>query len=334
MSQAVAERLAEARRVDQVARGGVDAGPRSRRARTASSPASWASRHDLVRARRARREAARSRTCACSRSSSRRPMQPASTSSVSPGSMRAVARARRAAWPRSGRTRHGTGNETPVRVRLVQELLEAPGELALGPADDAALVREAFERDVRDLGRAADRVELVLVLDRAQLLDEAVARDRLDPAGVQSASSARSERRRLEADASRRAARRGSGRDRASRRRTRRLDRACRLRVPEVGEEPHALGLDEERRVRAGETRQVADVRRVRDEERLLEALAAAVSTRPFTWRRRGTRALRGTRPARARGSASPRAARSRRCGASPRALLGFERCTSTIGPA
>ena len=65
----------------------------------------------------------------------------------------------------------------------MQELLEAPGQFALGSADDVALVREALERDVGDLRRPPDRVELVLVLDRAQLLDEAVARNgRVDPA--------------------------------------------------------------------------------------------------------------------------------------------------------
>ena len=72
-----------------------------------------------------------------------------------------------------------------VRVRLVQEGLEAPGELALGPADEPPFVGEALERDVRDVRGPPDRVQLLLVLDDPQLFDEPVARDRLDAAGVQ-----------------------------------------------------------------------------------------------------------------------------------------------------
>ena len=111
-------------------------------------------------------------------------MQPASTSSVSPGSMRRSLSSvcGLAAFAPDAMVH---GERDALRVRLVQELLEAPGELALGAADDVALVGEALERRVRDLGRPPDRVELVLVLDRAQLLDEAVARDGLDPAGVE-----------------------------------------------------------------------------------------------------------------------------------------------------
>ena len=48
------------------------------------------------------------------------------------------------------------------------------------------------------------------------------------------------------------------------------------LDVAEVGEEPRAVLLDEERAVRALEAAEVADVRRVGDEQRLLEALAEA----------------------------------------------------------
>jgi len=49
------------------------------------------------------------------------------------------------------------------------------------------------------------------------------------------------------------------------------------LGVAEVGEEPHALGLDEQRGVRAGEADEVAHVDAVGDEQRLLEARAQAV---------------------------------------------------------
>ncbi len=82
----------------------------------------------------------------------------------------------------------------------MQELLEAPGELALGAAHDVALVCETLERDVGDLRGPTDRVELVLVLDRAQVLDEAVARNGLDPAGVETRVALEAERDRLESD--------------------------------------------------------------------------------------------------------------------------------------
>ena len=51
------------------------------------------------------------------------------------------------------------------------------------------LLGEALERLARDRGRAADRVELRLVLDRAQRLDEAAPRDELEPAGARASRS-------------------------------------------------------------------------------------------------------------------------------------------------
>ena len=61
-----------------------------------------------------------------------------------------------------------------------------PGELALGAADDVALVGEALEGAFAIARRPADRVELVLVLDRAQLLDEAARAGRARcPPGVE-----------------------------------------------------------------------------------------------------------------------------------------------------
>ena len=54
------------------------------------------------------------------------------------------------------------------------------------------------------------------------------------------------------------------------------LDGARGLEVAEVGEEPDAVALDEERGVRAVEADEVDDVHRVRDEQRLLERLLQA----------------------------------------------------------
>ena len=159
----------------------------------------------------------------------------------------------------------------------MEELLEAPGELALGAADDVVLVRETLERDVDDLRGAADRVELVLVLDRAQLLDESVTRNGLDPAGVETRVMLEAERGRLEPDLAGELLRQRLEQVALRVDELEAVDRAGRLRVPEVGVEADSLGLDEERRVRAREAAQVADVRGVRDEERLFEALTEPV---------------------------------------------------------
>ena len=85
----------------------------------------------------------------------------------------------------------------------MQERLEAPRELPLGPADEPAFVGEALERDVHDVRGTSDRRQLVLVLDDAELLDEAVARDRLDAARVQARVALEAQRRGLEADPAR-----------------------------------------------------------------------------------------------------------------------------------
>jgi hypothetical protein len=58
------------------------------------------------------------------------------------------------------------------------------------------------------------------------------------------------------------------------------LDLRGALGVAEVGEEPDAVGLDEDDGVRALEAGQVDDVRRRRDEQRLLEDLQQPVYSR------------------------------------------------------
>jgi hypothetical protein len=63
----------------------------------------------------------------------------------------------------------------------VKELLDRPGQVALGSADEA-LLDQALEDAVGDPACALDRPELVVVLDRAQPLDEAPAGNRLDRA--------------------------------------------------------------------------------------------------------------------------------------------------------
>ncbi len=120
-------------------------------------------------------------------------------------------------------------------------------------------------------------VQLVLVLHDPELLDEPVRGDRLDPARVEPRVALEGERGRLEAD---------RAREQLGQRLVEvalrldelgALDRPAALGIAVVGEDPDALVVDQERRVRAREAREVAHVRRVGDEERLLELLAQLV---------------------------------------------------------
>jgi hypothetical protein len=155
----------------------------------------------------------------------------------------------------------------------VKELLHAPGEIALGAADEA-LAPEAVEGLVRDLGRAANGLELIVVLDHAERLDDSVRRDRLDTAGIQPRVPFVRDGGRLEADLAAELV--GEALEQVALR----LDDldpvelVGALQIAEVGEQANAVGLDEERGVRAGETGQVADVDGIGDEERALERLA------------------------------------------------------------
>src|SRR5438270_669913 len=70
-----------------------------------------------------------------------------------------------------------------VGASLVEELLHPPGELSLG-APDEPLLGHCGVHLVRDRRRPPDRVELLVVLDGAQLFDEPAARHELEPAGA------------------------------------------------------------------------------------------------------------------------------------------------------
>ena len=189
----------------------------------------------------------------------------------------AVARAR--VRPRAGRARADDRLERRlVGALLVEEPLDVPGDVALAAADEPHLAHEPLEHPVGDRARPPERVELALVLDGAQLLDEPLARHELEPALAQlsrrTTTGGRSPRSRSGRPGSRRASRSAtrfvctvSTPSTASRR----------LDVAEVGEEAHAVRLDEERGVRAVEAGQVEDVDEVRDEERLLEQLPQPV---------------------------------------------------------
>ena len=71
----------------------------------------------------------------------------------------------------------------------MEEPGQVPGDLALAAADEADLAGEPLEDAVGDRARPAQRVELALVLDRAQPLDEAGARHEVEPVRRRSAST-------------------------------------------------------------------------------------------------------------------------------------------------
>ena len=158
---------------------------------------------------------------------------------------------------------------------LVQELLHPPGDLALGAADEA-LFREPRERCVADRRDPPHRLELGRLLDRAQPLHEATRRNELEVAGGERLVARVRERPRLEGEPARQLL--GQIAEKISVH----LDELDaghaprRLRVAEVREQTNLLAVDHERRVRALETRQVAHVDGIADEERLVEALPQA----------------------------------------------------------
>src|SRR5439155_6824778 len=142
----------------------------------------------------------------------------------------------------------------------------------LAPADHA-LLDQPFEDAVRDLAGLLHGGQLALVLHRAQRLDEAAARDRLDRAGPQRLVAAVRDEIRLEADWT------GQALGEILQQGALRLleldpiDGASGLGVAEVAEQAHVLGLDEERCIRALEADEIEDVDRVGDEQRFLERL-------------------------------------------------------------
>ena len=77
---------------------------------------------------------------------------------------------------------------------------DVPGDVALAAADERHLAHEPLEHPVGDRAAAPERVELALVLDRAQLLDEALARHEIEAAFAQLLGEREREDVRLEAD--------------------------------------------------------------------------------------------------------------------------------------
>ncbi len=98
-------------------------------------------------------------------------------------------------------------------------------------------------------------VELAVVLDGAQLLDEALARHELEPASAQLLGERPRQDVRLEADRPERFSPSQPISERFVCTVSTPSTASRRLDVAEVGEEPHPVGLDEERGVRAVEAR-------------------------------------------------------------------------------
>ena len=166
-----------------------------------------------------------------------------------------------------------------VRAELVEELGHPPDELLLRPPAEL-LLGQALVHAVRDPRRLTDGVELAGLLDRPQRLDETAARHQAHTGLAEDLVVRVADRVGLEPD------RVGDPTGEVA------VDEAlglldlhpcelpCPLGVAEVGEEPDAVLLHENRGVRALEARQVEDVGRRGDEQRLLEQRPQPVYSR------------------------------------------------------
>jgi hypothetical protein len=163
-----------------------------------------------------------------------------------------------------------------VSAELVHELVEAERELALAAADER-LLRDPLVRVDRDLGGGAHRLELALVLDRAQPLDLPVPRNELQPRSVQQLPVRVRQLRRFERDLPLDRTRDPAEQGALHFDELHTFDVPCGFRVPEVREQHRALLVDEQRDVRALEPRQIAHIDRRRDQERLGERAAQTI---------------------------------------------------------
>jgi hypothetical protein len=166
-----------------------------------------------------------------------------------------------------------------VGAELVEELGHPPDQLLLRPPAEL-LLGQALVHAVRDSGGLTDGVELARLLHRTQRLDETAARHQAHARLAEDLVARVADRVRLEPD------RVGDPAGEVA------VDEAlglldlnpcelpCPLGVAEVGEEPDAVLLHQKRGVRALEARQVQDVRRRGDEQRLLEQRPEAVYSR------------------------------------------------------
>ena len=169
---------------------------------------------------------------------------------------------------RPGGHDHGEGER--LRALLAQGLLQPPGDLGLRAADER-LPREPLVRGIGDPGRPPDGGELALVLDRPQPGEHAGRGHEPDPFGGEGVVTGDRDVVGFEGD--RRVGELVEASTQVPEQVALRLDdldafdRAGGLEVAPVRGENEAVASDDERRVRALEARQVADVDRPRDEE-------------------------------------------------------------------
>src|SRR5262249_32293300 len=156
-----------------------------------------------------------------------------------------------------------------VRAALAHELLHPPRQVELGSPDES-LLGERRERIVRQTRDVANRRQLAVVLPRAQLLDEPAPRHERDPRIADALPAPVVEPTALEPDA-RAVQPLADGVEQEALRLDEldALDRARGLGVAKVREQQRLLVADEQRRVRALQSRQVAHVDARRDEQRL-----------------------------------------------------------------
>ena len=187
---------------------------------------------------------------------------------------------RTAVRPGGVRARRDDRLESEALTALVmEELLDRPGHVTLGSPDES-LVNETFVDAVGDLARDLDGRQLLLVLGGSQLFDEAAARDELDGTRAERLVSPVRDVVALEADPAGQASREILQERPLRLLELDALDGACGLGVTEVAEEADPILLNEESCVRALEAEQVEDVRRVGDEEWLLERRAQPLDAR------------------------------------------------------
>ena len=174
--------------VDDLARDGVDLAARRPGAHGRERRLLGA-QHELVDLAVARIDLARSRTCACSPRRSRRAARPSrSTTSVPSGisTSRGTACGSAPCAP--------AGDDRRERRRLgahaAHRELEVERDLALGAPREPA-PEHRLERGVGEPRGGADARDLLRVLDRPQLLDEAARGDELDAPGRELARAAR-----------------------------------------------------------------------------------------------------------------------------------------------
>ena len=259
-------------------------------------------------------------------------MQPQSTITVSPRSRR---RSPGTVWGLAafGPEATRTENETPSAPASCRNCsIRQASSASVWPTKSPSSTKRSNAMSAI-CGRPADRIQLALVLDRAQLFDEAVAGNRVDSARVQARVALVGERGALEPDAAGEELREGLVQVALRLDELGALDGSSALRVPEVGEQPgraraRRAGPRSSSRARRGSACSPGRRR------------AAAPRASPAVGRRGRSRALReerqrfpvALRPA-PEDRARPQGRRSRRSGATPPVPPGWRGGPRRAGP-